>query len=174
MYNKTYKLAMSAMFVAVMMVLSYIESLIPIFENIIPNYKIGLANSVLLLSLYWLGIRTSALLMFTRVLLTAFMFGRIGVLPLSLAGGVLSLIVMIILIYCIKEISPIGAGIAGAVAHNVGQIGAAMLIMNTTGILRLLPILIIIAIFAGALTGTIAKLIMYYLPKERKAVFEKQ
>ena len=171
MNNKVYRLSMSAMFVAVMMVLSYIESLIPILENIIPNYKIGLANSALLLSLYWLGIKNSTLLMITRVLLTALMFGRIGVLPLSLAGGVLSLIVMIVLIYLVKGISPVGAGVAGAVAHNVGQVGMAMLIMNNSGILRVLPILMVIAILSGALTGTVAKLLMYYLPKERKALF---
>ncbi|NLD02805.1 MAG: Gx transporter family protein, partial [Clostridiales bacterium] len=160
---------MSAMFVAVMMVLSYIESLIPIGG--VPGMKIGLANSVLLLSLYWLGIVISIQLMIVKVFLSAFMFGGFMALPYSLAGGVLSLAVMIILIYLVKGVSPVGVGVAGAVAHNAAQVGVAMLVLQTSQLVYYMAILIAVAIVTGALTGTVAKLLMYYLPKERKALF---
>ena len=65
MNKQTNRLAMSAMFVAVMMVLSYIESLFPVGG--VPGMKIGLAKSVLLLSLYWLGITISVQLMIVKV-----------------------------------------------------------------------------------------------------------
>lgn len=169
MNKQTNRLAMSAMFVAVMMVLSYIESLIPIGG--VPGMKIGLANSVLLLSLYWLGIVISIQLMIVKVFLSAFMFGGFMALPYSLAGGVLSLAVMIILIYLVKGVSPVGVGVAGAVAHNAAQVGVAMLVLQTSQLVYYMAILIAVAIVTGMLTGTVAKLLMYYLPKERKALF---
>lgn len=169
MNKQTNRLAMSAMFVAVMMVLSYIESLIPIGG--VPGMKIGLANSVLLLSLYWLGIVISIQLMIVKVFLSAFMFGGFMALPYSLAGGVLSLTVMIILIYLVKGVSPVGVGVSGAVAHNAAQVGVAMLVLQTSQLVYYMAILIAVAIVTGALTGTVAKLLMYYLPKERKALF---
>ena len=169
MSKQTNRLAMSAMFVAVMMVLSYIESLIPIGG--VPGMKIGLANSVLLLSLYWLGIVISIQLMIVKVFLSAFMFGGFMALPYSLAGGVLSLAVMIILIYLVKGVSPVGVGVAGAVAHNTAQVGVAMLVLQTSQLVYYMAILIAVAIVTGMLTGTVAKLLMYYLPKERKALF---
>ena len=169
MNKQTNRLAMSAMFVAVMMVLSYIESLIPIGG--VPGMKIGLANSVLLLSLYWLGIVISIQLMIVKVFLSAFMFGGFMALPYSLAGGVLSLAVMIILIYLVKGVSPVGVGVAGAVAHNAAQVGVAMLVLQTSQLVYYMAILIAVAIVTGALIGTVAKLLMHYLPKERKALF---
>ena len=169
MNKQTNRLAMSAMFVAVMMVLSYVESLIPIGG--VPGMKIGLANSVLLLSLYWLGIVISIQLMIVKVFLSAFMFGGFMALPYSLAGGVLSLAVMIILIYLVKGVSPVGVGVAGAVAHNAAQVGVAMLVLQTSQLVYYMAILIAVAIVTGMLTGTVAKLLMYYLPKERKALF---
>ena len=172
MNKQTNRLAMSAMFVAVMMVLSYIESLFPVGG--VPGMKIGLANSVLLLSLYWLGITISVQLMIVKVFLSALMFGGFMALPYSLAGGVLSLLVMILLIYVVKGISPVGVGVAGAVAHNVAQVGVAILILHTSQLIYYMAILVAVAIVTGGLTGTVSRLLMHYLPKERKAVFEKQ
>lgn len=169
MSKQTNRLAMSAMFVAVMMVLSYIESMIPIGG--VPGMKIGLANSVLLLSLYWLGIVISIQLMIVKVFLSAFMFSGFMALPYSLAGGVLSLIVMIVLIYLVKGVSPVGAGVAGAVAHNIAQVGVAMLVLQTNQLVYYMAVLVAVAIVTGAMTGTVAKLLMHYLPKERKALF---
>ena len=171
MNKQTNRLAMSAMFVAVMMVLSYIESMIPIGG--VPGMKIGLANSVLLLSLYWLGIAISIQLMIVKVFLSAFMFSGFMALPYSLAGGILSLAVMILLIYLVKGVSPVGAGVAGAVAHNVAQVGVAMLVLQTNQLVYYMAVLVAVAIVTGGLTGTVAKLLMYYLPKERKALFSR-
>lgn len=161
MSRKVNKLALSAMLLSVMMVLGYVESLIPIAG--VPGIKIGLSNSVLLLSLYWLGIPISIQLMLMKVLLSAFMFGGVSAIPYSLAGGVLSLAVMILLIFVVKGFSPIGVGIAGAVMHNTGQILMAMLILVLPQLLYYLAILTVVAIFTGALTGTVAQLLMKHL-----------
>lgn len=168
MTKKVNKLALGAMLLSVMMVLGFVESLVPISG--IPGIKIGLSNSVLLLSLYWLGIPVSVQLMLMKVLLSAFLFGGVSAIPYSMAGGVLSLLVMILLIYVFKGFSPIGAGVAGAVMHNLGQILMAMIILQIPQLLYYLAILTVIAIFTGALTGTVAKLLMKHLPYEQKRI----
>lgn len=168
MRGRTNRLAMSALFVAVMLVLGYVESLIPIGG--VPGIKVGLANSVLLLSLYWLGIPISIYLMLVKVFLSAFMFGGFMALPYSLAGGVLSLAVMIVLIFVVRGISPIGAGVAGAVAHNVAQVGVAMFILQLPQLVYYMAVLVLVAIVTGAVTGTVAQLLMKHLPATYRPV----
>ena len=167
MNKKVQRLTLSAMLVAVMMILGYIESQIPIGG--VPGIKVGLANSVLLLSLYWLGIPASIVLMLVKVFLSGLLFSGLGTsLWFSLAGGVVSLIAMIVLIYGVKGVSPIGAGVAGAVMHNVGQIGVAMVLLRIPQLLYYLAILTLVGIGTGIVTGTVAKLLMHHLPFERK------
>ncbi len=167
--TKTNSLALGAMFLAVMMVLGYIESMIPM--GTIPGVKLGLSNSVLLLSLYWLGIPFSFPLMLAKVLLSGFLFGNPNAMLYSLAGGILSMLAMVLLIYGVKGLSPIGAGIAGAVMHNVGQVGVAALQLQTKGLLYYMAILMLVGVATGFLTGTVALQLMRYLPKERRERF---
>ncbi len=170
--SKTGRLTLSAMFVAIMLVLGYVESLIPIGG--IPGIKVGLSNCVLLVSLYWLGLPFSVMLMLAKVFLSAYLFGRPMTIPYSLAGGVLSLAVMALMVYVIKGVSPIGAGVAGAVAHNVGQILVAWIVLPFTELFYYLAILILVAIVFGFVTGSVAKLLMLYLPYERRKLFQKE
>ncbi|MHC1786665.1 MAG: Gx transporter family protein [Christensenellales bacterium] len=158
---KVSRLALAAMLVAVMLVLGFIESLIPLGP--VPGIKLGLSNSVLLLSLYWLGIPLSIQLMLVKVFLSGFLFGNLMAIQYSLAGGVLSLLAMILLIYGVKGFSPVGAGIAGAVMHNVGQVLVAMLVLQTTQLLYYLAILVLVGIATGAVTGSVATLLMKHL-----------
>ena len=164
--DKVTKLALSAMLVAVMLVLGFVESLIPVGS--VPGIKLGLSNSVLLLSLYWLGIPVSIVLMIAKVFLSGFLFGNLMAIQYSLAGGVLSLIMMILLIYVVRGISPVGVGIAGAVMHNVGQVLLAMLVLQTSQLVYYMAILVLVAILTGAVTGTVAKLLMKHLRYARQ------
>lgn len=160
--KQTERIALSAMFVAVMLVLGYIESLIPIGG--MPGIKLGLSNSVLLLSLYWLGIPVSVQLMVIKVVLSGITFSGVNAMMYALAGGVLSLLAMILMIYIVKDTSPIGAGIAGGVMHNVGQVTLAMLVLQTTSLLAYMAILMTVGAVMGAATGAVARLLMVHLP----------
>lgn len=164
--GQTERLALAAVFLSVMMVLGYVESMFP--SGPVPGMKLGLANSVLLLSLYWMGIGVSFLLMIMKVFLSGILFGNPMAMQYSLAGGVLSMLMMIILIYGLRGISPVVAGIGGAVMHNVGQVGLAMIVLQTAGLLYYMGILMLVGIATGAVTGTVARLLMRYLPKWRK------
>ncbi len=150
------------MFVAVMLVLGYIESLIPIGG--IPGIKLGLSNSVLLLSLYWLGIPVSIQLMIIKVVLSGITFSGVNAMMYALAGGVLSMLAMILMIYVIRDVSSIGAGIAGGVMHNVGQVALAMIVLRTTSLLTYMAILIAVGAVMGGITGTVVKLLKAHLP----------
>lgn len=161
------KVTLPAMLLAVMLVLGYIERLLAI-AGPVPGIKLGLANGVLLISLYWLGIPASVLLMLGKVGLTALMFGSQPVtIAMSLSGGVVSMLGMIVMVYLIKGISPVGAGILGGVLHNIGQVVFYMLIAHIN-LLYYLAILVVVGAVMGGITGTVAGSLMRFLPYERR------
>ena len=51
------------------------------------------------------------------------------------------------------------AAIAGAAAHNIGQICAAMLVLGGTAVLGYLPALLGVSLVTGALTGFVTSLL---------------
>lgn len=159
--NSTRALALSSLLVAVMLILGYIESFIP--TGAVPGIKLGLSNSVLLLAIYWLGIPTAFVLMVVKVLLSGLMFAGVSTMMYSFAGGLLSMIVMSLL-YQVKDMSPVGIGAAGAVMHNVGQVGLAMIVLKTDKLLYYMAILMLVGLVTGLATGTVAKLLMRRLP----------
>ncbi|MDD2428894.1 MAG: Gx transporter family protein [Eubacteriales bacterium] len=169
MRRQTRQLALSSMFLSVMMVLGYIETMIPLGG--MPGIKLGLGNSVLLLSLYWLGIPFSAVLMLGKVFLSGFLFGNPAAMQYSLAGGVLSMLFMVLAIFGLKGISPVGAGVVGGVMHNVGQILVAMVQLQTASLMYYMAVLMIAGVVTGFLTGSVTKQLMRLLPRERKRLF---
>lgn len=165
----THKIALSAMLVAVMLVLGYIESLFVLGP--IPGIKLGLANTVLLLCLYWLGVPESLQLMVIKVTLSSLLFGSLQTLQYSLAGGILSMLGMIIMVFVVKGVSPIGAGMVGGVLHNVGQVLMAMITLETTSLLYYMAILVVIGAVMGGITGSIVISLKGFLPYERRKRF---
>ena len=139
---------------AVALVLGYFEHLLPVTG--IPGVKLGLANTVLLYALYLLDIPSAILLMFLKVGLSGLFFGGVAAMLYSLAGGVVSLIVMV-LARRMKGLSVVGVSVAGALAHNVGQMSVAVFVVGTRAILAYLPVLLIAAGVTGTLTGLIAR-----------------
>ncbi|HWQ97915.1 MAG TPA: Gx transporter family protein [Clostridia bacterium] len=139
---------------AVAIVLGYFEHLLPVAG--IPGVKLGLANTVLLYALYLLDVPSAILLMFLKVGVSGLLFGGPAAMLYSFAGGVLSLVVMI-LARKLPGFSVVGVSVLGAVAHNVGQMLIAIFVVETRAILAYLPILLIAAAITGTLTGLIAQ-----------------
>ncbi len=151
-------IALSGLLLAIMLILGYIESLLPPIVPI-PGVKLGLSNGVLLFSLYLLNIPMTLVLMALKVLLSALMFGNINSMMFALSGGVLSLLVMIPLSR-LKDVSIIVVSMAGAVFHNVGQVLAAFMLMPEVAprtLLSYLAVLMAVGLVTGALTGVLAK-----------------
>ena len=156
------RVALSGLLTSLMLVFGLIERQFPLPVPV-PGIKLGLANSVLLYSLYMLGIRQSILLMLLKALLSWLIYMNMSAMLYSLAGGVLSLLAMI-LIMRVKGVSIIGVSAIGAVFFNVGQILMAVAILHTPQlIVTYLPILMLSGVLTGVLTGIIARMVMKHL-----------
>ena len=154
---KTKRIACLGLFIALAFVLSYVEYLLPL--NIgIPGAKVGLANLVVMVALYTLGKKDAALLSIVRVVLVGFTFGNLAMMLYSMAGALLSFIVMLIAKRT-KLFSITGVSVLGGVFHNVGQIIVAMFVLETASLLYYLPFLIVIGTISGIVIGVISGLI---------------
>lgn len=162
--KKTRRLTVSALLVTVMLMLGYLENLVP---TGVPGIKLGLSNSVLLLAIYWLGIPTALILMVVKVVLSGILFSGVSAMMYAFAGGVLSMVVMSVL-YKAKGFSPIAIAMAGAVFHNVGQVGLAIVILETDRLVYYMAILMLAGLVTGFVTGTVTSLLMKRLPASMK------
>lgn len=161
----TKKIALSAILIALALGLSYTERFIPLQLVIpLPGIKLGLANIVTLVALCLLGWKDTLWIVVLRCMMGAIFGGGITGLLFSMTGGLLSLAVMV-LAEKIKKLSIYGISILGAAAHNIGQICAAMALMQTVYIGAYLPYLLIVALFTGFATATAAAGILKILPK---------
>lgn len=156
----THKIALVGMLTAATIVIAIIESFIPSIG--IPGVKLGLANIMILVTLYELGIKEAVFVNFFRVLTVALLRGTIMSMGfvMSFAGAFLSLLVMIIFYLFIKKFSIIGVSVIGSIFHVTGQILVAMLFLSTPYIIFYLPIIGLSAIITGVLVGMTAKIII--------------
>ena len=154
MERKGARLASFGVFVALAFIFSYIETLIP-FQIGIPGVKLGLANLVIVIALYRMPVGEVYLLSGVRVVLTGFLFGNLMSILYSLAGGILSLTVMWGM-KRIRSVSILGVSIAGGVFHNIGQLLAAALMVETYGVFSYLPVLLISGLLTGFVIGLAA------------------
>lgn len=161
--NKTKRLALYGMLAALALVLSYIEAMVPAFFAV-PGMKLGLTNLVVLVALYRMDAKSAMVINFIRIALTSILFGTVVSLWYSLAGGLLSGIVMILLKRTGK-FQPLTVSVAGGVMHNVGQILVAMAVMQTNAIAWYLLVLWISGIAAGAVIGILGSWMLSRLPE---------
>ena len=156
MRNKTAKwVALYGMLISLAFIFSYIEAVIPIP---VPGVKLGLANLVSIIGLYTVGISGTIAVSLVRIVLVGFTFGNLSSMIYSLAGGTVSLILMILLKKTGK-FSQIGVSIIGGIGHNIGQLTAAVLITETAGVFFYLPFLIVAGVIAGAVIGLLGGMV---------------
>ncbi|MCU6725144.1 Predicted membrane protein [uncultured Clostridium sp.] len=143
------KVALYGVLIALAMVLSYVEMLIPLPVGI-PGVKPGLANLVVFLALYTMTAREALLISMVRILLVSITFGNGSAFLYSMAGGILSFLVMWIF-QKNDFLLPAGVSIAGGIAHNVGQLLMAAVILENGAVFTYFPVLLA----AGCITGGI-------------------
>lgn len=141
-------------FTALALLFSYIETLIP-FHVGIPGVKLGLANLIVVIALYKTNARQAFLLSVTRIVLSGFLFGNLFSIVYSLAGGLLSLLVMV-LVKRNGKCSVMGVSVSGGVFHNVGQLLMAMLVTESLNLFYYVPVLMISGLVTGILMGVIS------------------
>ena len=154
---KSKKTAVYGLLVALAFILSYIESLIPF--PFIPGIKLGLANLVVIVALYGMGWKEAFVLSLIRIILVGFTFGNLSTMLYSLAGGLLSWLMMV-LAKKSKWFSMVGVSIIGGISHNIGQIIVAILTVSNVYLVTYLPVLLITGAITGALIGFLGALIV--------------
>ncbi|GAA6491986.1 MAG TPA: Gx transporter family protein [Candidatus Bariatricus faecipullorum] len=150
-------------FTALALIFSYVESLVPLPVGI-PGVKLGLANLVVVVALYKLKTGEALAISVIRILVSGFFFSSLAAILYSLAGGLLSFAVMF-LARKNKKFSVYGVSMAGGVAHNVGQILVAALVVETFGILYYLPVLLVAGVLTGLIIGVVANAMLKRLER---------
>lgn len=149
------KVAFLGIFLALALIFSYVESLIPINFGI-PGMKLGLANIVIVILLYCMGSKEAYGVSVARVILAGFLFGNLFSILYSLAGALLSLTVMLLLKKTEKfQILSISA--VGGVCHNIGQLFIAAWTVENLNIFYYLPVLLIAGLITGIVIGLISQ-----------------
>ena len=161
---KPKELMTEAMLCGLALILSYVESLFPL-SIAVPGVKMGLPNLVIVFALYRLGAGSAARISLVRVAIVALLFGNVYSFLYSIAGAVLSLLMMTLL-RILPGLHTAGVSVAGAVVHNAAQIGVAMIILGTDKIIYYLPALLVSGVVSGVVIGVLAALMIARLPKK--------
>lgn len=148
------RVAYFGVFTALALIFSYVETLIPIHIGI-PGVKLGLANLIVVITLYRMSIKEAYILSIVRIVLAGFIFANLFSILYSLAGGLLSLTVMMLLKKT-EKFSVLGVSMAGGVFHNVGQLIMAAIVLESLSITFYLPVLLISGIVTGVLIGIVS------------------
>ena len=156
--NNTRIITICGLMTALAMIFSYIESLVPI-PIPVPGVKLGLANMAIMIVMFTIGTREAVCVDIIRVVLTSMLFGNFNSFIFSISGAVLSIVVMAVLKHTGK-FSEVGISVTGGVMHNIGQIIAAIIIMDTSAIILYLPVLMISGVVTGIVIGIVASIIV--------------
>jgi len=143
------------MFLALALILSYVESLIPFFFGV-PGMKLGLPNLVIVMILYCMGTKEAYMISIVRVLLSGFLFGNLFSIGYSLAGAMLSLTIMMLLKRTGK-LKVITVSAIGGICHNIGQLIVASLVVESYNIFYYMPVLLIAGLITGIIIGVISQ-----------------
>lgn len=161
MRSDTRRLVFLSMLVAMGTALHVVEGMLALPVPL-PGVKLGLANIVTVLAIYLYGLRDGLTVALMRVLLGS-LLGGVFLAPgflLGATGAVCSTLVMALLLKRTSCFSMIGISMAGAVAHNLGQLLAAGLLLQTGAVVYYLPVLLLTAIPAGTFTGYLLNMLL--------------
>ena len=159
---KTRSVALTGLLIALALILSYLESLVPM-SLAVPGVKLGLPNIVIVFALYRLRPGVAGAISLLRVALVALLFGSVLSLAYSAAGAVCSFLVML-LMKRTGRFGCTGVSVAGAVAHNLAQVAAAALLLETGALAWYLPVLCLTGTLAGVCIGLLAALLVKRIP----------
>jgi len=145
------------------LILSYIESIIPI--NIgIPGIKLGLSNLAVILTIYMFRPSDGILICLLKSSLSCLLFGNMTMAMYSIFGALISCIIMLL----VKKYIPlhiITVSAIGGVFHNLAQLCVGYFIIRSRGIFYYVPVLIISGLLFGMLIGYLGHLLLPYITK---------
>ena len=157
------KIPYYGLFAALAILMGYVEMMFPM-PIPIPGVKLGLANVVVIIMMYFMEVKGAFFISLIRVFLSGLLFAGFAGLLYSLAGAMLSFAVMALLKKTGK-FSIIGVSLAGGVFHNVGQVAVAAMVVENVKMAYYLPFLLVSGVVTGILIGIVAKTALVYLKR---------
>lgn len=152
-----------SMLVSLSVVISIIESYIPILNSVVPGLRLGLSNIIIIFVLYKYGFKDSLYVSIVRVFLVGLL--RTGIFSISFFFSISGALFSIIFMYLFKKIkifSVVGVSIVGSITHSIGQILIAIFMLKNENIIYYLPYLLAFSIPTGVITGLISNKILKY------------
>ena len=155
--------ALDGILAALALALAFLEGLLPDVAFLPPGAKLGLANVAVMFAVLAVGYADGFAIMLIK---SSFVFFTRGIASfiMSVSGGAVSCVVMIIIVAVSKklnkEFSYIGISVICAVVHNIGQVAAASVYMSTNLMTSYLPLLIITGVASGFITGVVLRAVM--------------
>ena len=160
------RLVTAALFAAAALIIFVLEAQIP-SPTAIPGIKLGLANEITLMAVRLCGRKDAFAVLAVRILLGAVFCGTPVSLAYSAAGGLLCYAVTALLTGVLTDRQIPFLSVAGAIAHNTGQIAVAAFVTGTAKVFTYLPLLTVSAVITGLFTGFAAMFAVIGLRKNR-------
>ena len=162
----TKRIALDAMLAAIALLLFLVEVQLPPL-TVIPGIKIGLANAVTLAAAYLCGRRDAAAILFVRVSLGAVFAGSVSAFLYSSGGAALCLAVTCLLCKPLYKTVWV-VSVFAAIAHNIGQLIIASLLLQSAAVFWYLPYLLIAAVLSGAFVGLCVQFLLKRLSHRKE------
>lgn len=162
--NKIKRITFTALMTAISVVLSFVESLLPTAYFMPPGSKLGLSNIPVMFSASKLSVGETLLIVVAK---SVFVFITRGFTAfcMSLAGGILSALCMVLLLKTKAGFGYAGIGVLSAICHNIGQLSVSFFLVQSSAVIGYAPVMLIASVVTGLLTGTLLRLIMPYFTK---------
>ena len=161
-------LALCAVLLALAIVISFLEASLNLVPPV-PGIKLGLANLVMVCALYILGGKYAVVISVARVFMVGIFSGQAQMIPYSLVGAMLSLVVMMLL-KRVTKLSVVAVSCFGGICHNIGQLIVAMIVVENTSMVIYLPALLVAGFITGLAIGIVCRLILPAVRKSYNAV----
>ncbi|HCC01731.1 MAG TPA: heptaprenyl diphosphate synthase [Ruminococcaceae bacterium] len=162
----TRRVSFIGMLCALALVLSALEAMLPPLPMLPPGAKLGLSNIVTMYAAAAVGLVPALCIALLKGLFIGCMQGTVA-LMMSTAGGLASTLVMWLLLQPKKRpFGIMGLGVAGALTHNMTQLGVAIL-LTTPAVGYYAPWLVLFGVLAGILTGLVLRTVAPFLERFR-------
>ncbi len=158
------QIAVTAVYLAIALIIGTIETLIPSFIPIIPNFRIGLSNFVVLLSILTLGPFPALIIVIAKSCIVPLFFSNPIMIIYSLCASTGSYIITIIFVKIKKLGLPSISAISG-IMHNFIQIVVATIITKSSLVFYYLPLLALMGGVSGEIIGIITSFTIKKLPQ---------
>lgn len=157
MRSRAEKCAYCAAFIVLGLIFSYVEALLPVNLLIpIPGFKLGLANLAVMIAYFTLGYNYAFCIGICRIVLSSLLFGTVTSLWFSLAGGLLSLLALLVYkLFLSKMSGVIGLSVMCAAMHNIGQCMVCAALFGHYVLTSYLPFLLLVSLITGSANGYI-------------------